>query len=474
MEYLSPLDTSFLDAEDQDPHVSLAISSTAVLDGPAPSQAEFTELIRGRLALVPRYRQRVRRVPFNLGRPVWADDPDFDLGFHLRRTALPAPGGDAELANLVGRVMSQRMDREHPLWEDWLIEGLPEGRWALMSKVHHCLLDGISGNGLYRIMCDTSPQPRPPVPDEWQPTPPAGALQLTLDALGGLARIPIEQATLLIGALRDPGATGRATAGLPLLAEAFLPAPETSLLGPLGQARRYALTRVPFARLADTAHAHKVTVNDVYLAAVAGALRRLLLQRGEKPEPGAVRTLVPVSMRAPDQHDRLDNRLSSLLVQLPVELDRPLARLTAVHERIAGLREAHEIEATSGLIELADHEPFAAVSLVVRTALRLPQRALSTVTTNVPGPREPLYILGRPIREILPYVPIGERMRVGVAAFTYTDQAAFGVTTDYASVPEADDLARWLTEEFATLRRTKPAAARRARSSAASRNRRPS
>ncbi|WP_207229933.1 wax ester/triacylglycerol synthase domain-containing protein [Krasilnikovia cinnamomea] len=140
---LSPLDASFLDAEDEDPHACLAIASIAVLDGPAPSQADFTDLIRGRLPLVPRYRQRVRRVPFNLGRPGWVNDPDFDLDFHLRRTALAEPGGDAALERLVGRVMSQRLDRDRPLWEDWLIEGLPEGRWALLSKVHHCLIDGV-------------------------------------------------------------------------------------------------------------------------------------------------------------------------------------------------------------------------------------------------------------------------------------------------------------------------------------------
>lgn len=451
MEYLSPLDTSFLDAEDQDPHISLAISSTAVLDGPAPSQQEFAELIRGRLPLVPRYRQRVRRVPFNLGRPVWEDDPDFDLGFHLRRTALPEPGGDAELANLVSRVMGQRMDREHPLWEDWLVEGLSGGRWALMSKVHHCLLDGVSGNELYRIICDTGPESRPPVPDTWAPEPAADGLRLSLDALGDLVRFPLDQARLLIGALRDPGVTGQAVAGLPVLAEGFLPATETSLLGPVGQARRYAIARAPLELLAQTARAHKVTVNDVYLAAVAGALRRLLLQRGEEPDPYAVRTLVPVSMRRADQQDRLDNRLSSLLVRLPVELGDPVDRLTAVHQRIGELRDAHEIEAAGGLVELAEHEPFAAVSLVIRTALRLPQRALSTVTTNVPGPREPLFILGRPLREILPYVPIGDRMRIGVAAFTYTDRAVFGITTDYGSVPEAGDLAGWLEQELAAL-----------------------
>ncbi|MEU4421515.1 wax ester/triacylglycerol synthase family O-acyltransferase [Actinoplanes sp. NPDC024001] len=462
MEYLSPLDASFLDAEDEDTHASLAIASVAVLEGPAPTQEEFAAAIRGRLPLVPRYRQKVRRVPFNLGRPVWVDDADFDLDFHLRRTALPAPGGDAELAALVGRVMSQRMDRERPLWEDWLIEGLPEGRWALLSKVHHCLADGVSGNELYRIICDTSPEPGPLAEDDWAPHPDASALSLTLGALGGLAQYPIELTRSLLGMLGDSKAIerlGHAAGGLAILAEGFLPATPTSLLGPLGRARRYAVSRTPLATLTAAAQAHDVTVNDVYLAAVAGALRRLLQSRGEQPDPRAVRTLVPVNMRRVDQQGRLDNRLASLLVLLPVEIDDPVARLKAVHQHIAELRAAHEIEAVAGLVELAEHEPFAAVSLVIRTALSLPQSAVTTVTTNVPGPREQLYILGRPIREILPYVPIGERMRAGVAAFTYAGQAVFGVTTDFASIPEAEHIAGWIVEEIESL----PVSARRAR-----------
>ncbi|MEU8239000.1 wax ester/triacylglycerol synthase family O-acyltransferase [Actinoplanes missouriensis] len=456
MDYLSPLDASFLDAEDQDPHASLAICSVAVLDGPPPGQDEFAAMIRGRLPLVPRYRQRVHRIPFNLGRPVWVDDPDFDLDLHLRRTALPAPGGDAELANLVGRVMSQRLDREHPLWEDWIIEGLPDGRWALLSKVHHCMVDGVSGSELYRLICDTSPTPRPPVPDDWEPARGADTLDLTLDALGRLARFPFDQARIMLGAVRDAAQTGRLAGGLSSLAGAFLPVGPTALRGPLGRARRYAVARMPLADVITTAHAYEVTVNDVYLAAVSGALRRLLQARGEDPAEHPLRTLVPVSTRTRDQEGVLDNRVASLLVLLPVEIDDPVERLRAVHERILALRAAHEAEAAAGLAELADREPYAAVSLIIRGALLVPQQAITAVTTNVPGPRERLYILGRPVREILPYVPIGERLRIGVAAFTYAGQAAFGVTTDFASVPEASAIAEDLAAELAALHSTAP------------------
>jgi diacylglycerol O-acyltransferase len=471
MEYLSPLDASFLDAEDEDPHASLAIASVAVLDGPAPGQAEFAAAIRGRLALVPRYRQKVHRVPFNLGRPVWADDPDFDLDFHLRRTALAEPGGDTALEALISRVMSQRLDRDRPLWEAWLIEGLPEGRWALLSKVHHCMIDGVSGNELYRLICDAGPEPRRPVPDRWQPAPPAGAADLTLDALGHLARIPFDQARWLAGAVRDPGRVARTLGGLArgaaALAESFRPVPPTALTGPLGRARRYAVARTPLAGITAVAAAHEVTVNDVYLAAVAGAFRRLLLARGEQPEAVTIRTLVPVSIRSGDARHVVDNRLSSLLVELPVEIEDGPLRLRAVHDRVTELRARHEVEAGAALFALAEQEPFAAVSFVIRAALRLPQRGIAAVTTNVPGPPVPLYILGRPIREILPYVPIADRLRVGVAVLTYAGQAAFGVTTDLASVPEAGDLARAIVDEIARLRPAVPARRRRPGATAA-------
>ncbi|GAA0504684.1 diacylglycerol O-acyltransferase [Paractinoplanes deccanensis] len=463
-DYLSPLDASFLDAEDQDPHASLAIASVAVLDGPAPGQAEFTEAIRGRLALVPRYRQKVRRVPFNLGRPVWADDPDFDLDFHLRRTALPAPGDDDALERLIGRVMSQRLDRERPLWEDWLIEGLPEGRWALLSKVHHCMLDGVGGNELYRLICDTRPEPRRPVPDTWQPAPATATVDLTLDALGQWARIPFDQARWLTGAIRDPGGTARrlgdVARGAAALAGAFLPVPATALAGPLGRARRYAVARMPLADISAAAKAHDVTVNDVYLAAVAGAFRRLMLSRGEQPVAGGIRTLVPVNVRAAEAQHVMENRIASLLLDLPVEIEDGTARLRAVHERIAELRARHEVEAGVALVALAEQEPFAAVSFFIRSALGMPQRGLATVTTNVPGPRAQLYILGRPIREILPYVPIAERLRIGVAVMTYGGRAAFGITTDFASVPEAGEFAAAVVDEVEQLR---PAPRRAAR-----------
>jgi WS/DGAT/MGAT family acyltransferase len=185
MDRMTPLDAAFLQAEDEEPGVSLAICSVAVFEGPPPSTEEFAELLRGRLPLIPRYRQKARKVPFDLGPPVWVDDEHFDLGYHLRRTALPAPGRDAELAALVGRVMAARLDRSRPLWEYWLVEQLHRARWALISKVHHCMVDGVSGTDLYGVVLDPTPTPRPPAPDDWLPEPEPTSLGLATRALAG-------------------------------------------------------------------------------------------------------------------------------------------------------------------------------------------------------------------------------------------------------------------------------------------------
>ncbi|GIJ71719.1 wax ester/triacylglycerol synthase family O-acyltransferase [Virgisporangium ochraceum] len=454
MEHLSPLDASFLDMEDQDPHVSLAIASLAVIDGPAPTHAEFVAAIRERLPLVPRYRQTVRRVPFDLAGPVWVDQPDIDLDFHLRRVALPAPGDELTLCRTVAQLMSQRLDRDHPLWEYWVVEGLPEGRWAVLSKVHHCMLDGLSGNKLYQLMFDTSPEPRDAVPDTWDPGAVPEDAALVGDAMGELAHVAANQVRLFTTALREPARASRYVAdlvvGLTALASAMIPLRPTSLLGPLGQARRYAVARVPVAELVRIAKGFGVTVNDVVLAAVTGAFRAVLIERGEPAAANSVRTLVPVNVRRSHQ-TALDNRVSMLLPTLPVEVDDPVERLRVVHERVAELKGSHEIEAGASLTTVAPYEPFAVLDAGVRLGLRLPQRALTTVVTNVPGPPGPLFAFGRRIREILPWVPIASRMRIGVSVFTFEGQAVFGVTTDFASVPESDLFAAVIADEVAAL-----------------------
>jgi diacylglycerol O-acyltransferase len=455
MEHLSPLDAAFLDAEDEDRHASLAIASVAVVEGPPPSQSEFVAAVRGRLPLVPRYRQKVRQLPFDLGQPVWVDDPHFDLSYHVRRTALPAPGDEQMLVRLTSRIMSQRLDRDRPLWETWVVEGLTGGRWAVLSKVHHCMADGISGNELYRIVFDESPEPGGAVPDTWRPDPEPSTLRLTLDAIGDLVRNPVDQARLLARELRAPMALANRVVttarGLVTLAGVLVPVTKSSLAGPIGQQRRYAVARAPLSDVLEVKQAHHVTLNDVVLAAVSGAFRALLLSRQEEPRADIVRALVPVSVRATADTRVLDNRVSLMLPLLPVEVADPVARLREVHQRMAALKASKEAEAGGSMTTLARYEPFAPISLGIRLAARLPQRNIVTVTTNVPGPRRPLYILGRRITEILPYVPIAVRLRTGISIMTYDNQLVFGVTCDYGTGPDAGELARAIQREIADL-----------------------
>ncbi|UBU18231.1 WS/DGAT/MGAT family O-acyltransferase [Nonomuraea gerenzanensis] len=454
---MSPLDAAFLTLEDEQPEVSMAISSVAVLEGPAPGHEEFLEAIRARLPLVERYRQKARQVPFDLGPPVWVDDPAFDLGYHVRRVALPPPGGDAQLSELMGDIMSQRLDRAHPLWEYWVIEGLAEGRWALVSKVHHCMVDGVSGTHLYYVIFDESPEGTPGLPpDEWNPDAEPSTLDLTTRALRDLLRNPVEQARMIGRALASPRAAAQrvmdAARGLPPLIGALWPADASSLTGPISEHRRYAVARAPLSDVKEIAHSAGVTFNDAVLSAISGAYRSLLRERGEDRHPHTVRSLVPVSVRAPGEEGVYENRISLLLPYLPVHLADPAERLRAVHAHLAELKAGGEARTGEALTTLAAHELFPPVSWGTRLAAHLPQRQIVTVTTNVPGPRRPLYLLGRRTLEILPYVPIATRLRTGVSIFTYCDQVTFGVTGDYDSAPEVEGLARAIEREVEALR----------------------
>jgi WS/DGAT/MGAT family acyltransferase len=455
MERMTPLDAAFLLAEDEEPGVSLAISSIAVFDGPAPSQEEFATLLAGRLPLIPRYRQKVREIPFDLGPPVWIDDERFDLDYHLRRTALPAPGGDEQLTTLMARIMSTRLDRGRPLWEYWFVEGLADGRWALISKVHHCMVDGVSGTDLYNAVLDDSPRPRPATPDDWRPEPEPTTVALTTDALRRLVANPVEQARSLVGALRHPGALAGlvldTARGLGALSTALVPASATSLSGPLSAHRRFTFARASVEDVKAVRRGLGGTFNDVVLTAVSGGFRALLLARGETPGARAVRTLVPVNVRMPGEESIRDNRVSLMFADLPVDIAHPVARLMALRAQLNRLKDAKETESGAALAALAAHEPFPLVSSPFRLAAHLRQRSVVTVTTNVPGPRRPLYALGRPLVEIIPYVPIASTVRCGVSIFTYLDEVTFGVTGDYDAAADIDVLARGIEDSLRDL-----------------------
>ena len=445
MERLTPLAAAFLEAEDADPAASLAIGSFAVFEGPAPDFGDFVEAIGGRLPLIPRYRQKLRTVPLSLATPAWVDDPRFDLRWHIRNTALPAPGGPAEIGRLMSRVMTRRMDRNRPLWEYWFCEGLADGRWALLSKIHHSMVDGVSGTDLYRLVLDPTAEPGAPVADEWQPEPPAGSIRFAAGGAWHLVSTPVAAGRAVVRSLAAPRKLARFTLesarGALALAGAVRPVHDTTLTGPLSGSRRYAWTDLSFDDVRTVRTAYGVTVNDVALTAVTGGFRRLLLARGETPNAHALRSLVPVSTREPGAESIPDNRVSLMLPYLPVDIADPAERLAAVRKRVRALRSLHEPEAGRSLTTAAEYGVFPSVALGMRAAFHVPQRQIATVTTNVPGPRQTLYALGRPAVAMLPYVPIADRVRIGVAMFSYRDTLSFGITADYDTTPDLQVLA---------------------------------
>ncbi len=453
---LNPIDAQFVDAEDEDRHASFAIASIAVFEGPAPSYEEFLHAIEGRLPLVPLYKRKLRTVPLRLGPPVWVDDPNFDLRYHVRQTALPPPGDDQRLSDLMARVMSQRLDRDYPLWEYWLVRGLAGKRWALISKIHHCMVDGVSGTDLYRVIFDTTPEPAPPLPADGASVPAEpSSLELAAEAALDMAMLPVRQARALGDLLSNPADAARQAAqtarAVLKLAPAAWPAPVSSLSGPIGRQRRYAWARASLDDIKTIRRALGGTVNDVVLAAISSGYRGLLLARGEEPGPHMVPSLVPVSLRAPGEENIYENRVSVLMADLPVHVADPVERLAAIRAELADLKASKEAAAGEALVTLGRFTPYPMASLSVRMAYRLPQREIVTVTTNVPGPSMPLYGLGRRLIELIPYVPIATTLRTGVSIFSYCGQVTFGITADYASTPDIGVLAKGIETGIAEL-----------------------
>ena len=470
MDRLKPLDALFVDAEDQDKNTSMAIASIAVFEGPPPSYEEVLALVTDRLPLMPRYRQKLRTVPFRLGRPVWVDDPDFDLCYHIRRTALPEPGGDQQLAELMARVMSDRLDRDHPLWEYWVVEGLVQGRWALISKVHHCIVDGIGGADMYRVLLECPPGPAQPAADTAADTAtntaadteadtkadqPPSAVSLIADAASELVRLSVRDARVLSDAVANPDRAIRQAADVMRAVVRFTPslwpAVASSLSGNIGQQRRYTWARASLADIKMIKREFGGTVNDVVLAAISSGLRALLLSRGEQPEPHEVPSLVPVSVRAPGDEGSFGNQVSATVADLPVHISDPVERLAAVRTELDSLKESNEAVIGESLVALGHYSLYPLASWLVRLAFWLPQREIVTITTNVPGPGQPLYCMGRRLEEIIPYVPIASTIRTGISIFSYAGNVAFGITGDYAANPDLDVLARGIEHGVSEL-----------------------
>jgi WS/DGAT/MGAT family acyltransferase len=464
MEQMSSLDASFLDFEDSVTHMH--VGSIAIFEGPAPQADELRAMVLCKLDAVPRYRQIVSSVPLHAGRPVWIDDRHFNIDYHVRRTALPEPGGEEQLRLLVGRVMSQQLDRHKPLWEMWAADGLGDGRWALISKVHHCMVDGIAATDLLTAMLDRERSPQLPEPESWTPTPAPGGAELVLRSLAGEVRDPLAAATRLLLAPRALVQRARQTGGgLLRLRDVVGPGSDSSLNGYLGPHRRWSFARARLADVKEVRAAFGGTVNDVVLACIAGGFREMLLTRGE-PLDGGVRTMVPVSVRSAGERGVYNNRVSAVFAQLPVELEDPVARLRAVTAQMDKLKQSNEAVAGEVLTSLAGFAPPLLLALAERLATRVPQRNINTVTTNVPGPQHPLYVGGKRMLEAFPYVPLGGHVRVGVAIFSYDGGLTFGVTGDFDCAPDVDVLCCGIESGMAAVLRAAAGAGAKARTPA--------
>jgi len=449
MQRLGSQDASFLSIEDDKNHMH--IGSVGIFEGPPPEYRDMCRMVGAKLPLVPRYRQRVKFVPLALGRPVWVDDEHFSLSYHLRHSALPHPGSEEQLRNLVGRVMSQQLDRNRPLWEMWIIEGLEQGRWALISKTHHAMVDGVSGADLLRVVLDAERDPRPVAEAEWRPEPePAGA-ELVAETVARRAMSPFEN---VVAMGRHPRALGghalTAVRGLAAMRGLAVPTPASSLNGPIGPHRRWAWARSSLGDVKTVRQAHGGTVNDVVLATITNGFRELLLSRGESVDR-SVRTLVPVSVRAPTEKGTYNNRVSAMFASLPVGIEDPLERLAAIEEQMQHLKESNQAVAGEVLTSLSGYAPAMLLSLGIRAASALPQRNLNTVTTNVPGPRNTLYAGGRRLLEAFPYVPLAGTVRIGVAIFSYDGGLNYGVTADYDTAADVEVLSGAIESGMAEL-----------------------
>jgi WS/DGAT/MGAT family acyltransferase len=458
MEPMSPQDASFLYVEND--VTPMHIGGVALFEGPPPTHDELVSRIGARLTMVPRYRQKVRFLPFNVGLPGWVDDPHFNIDYHVRRSALPAPGGREELHNLVGRVMSQHLDRARPLWEMWAVEGLDGGRWAMVSKVHHCMVDGVSSIDLMSVLFDTDPVPAPVTVMPWLPGPGPTAAEVLVQSLVG-ALSPLNRGvTGLLGALRSPQAALRngvdAVRAFASVATKLFPPRETSLNGSIGPHRRWTSTHASLADVKLVRRSLGGTINDVVLAAITRGFRDLLVSRSELVEGRPVRTLVPVSVRAEHERGAFNNRVSAVFVDLPVGREDPVARLAEIREQMDGIKESKGALAGERLVELSGFAPPMLLAAGQRLAVSIPQQSVNTATTNVPGPQHPLYFAGRRLLESAPLIPVLGSVRTVIGIFSYDGHLYFGITGDYDSVPDIDVLRRGIesgVEELVTAAR---------------------
>jgi WS/DGAT/MGAT family acyltransferase len=458
VERLTPLDASFLYLED--PDTPMHVSGVLVLEGPSGvlDHEALMDLVRTRLPLVPRYRQRVLEVPGHLANPVWVDDPDFDVSYHVRRSALPRPGTEEQLLELVARVAARPLDHDRPLWEMYLVEGLARDRSAIITKTHSALVDGLGGIDIGQVILDATPDgpPSPPVESDWRPRRPPGSVALVWEAVEDYFARPsavMETARTAAGDVRATTARWAGVAGGLLTAvarTAIRPAPVSPLNAPIGRQRRVAVARAKLDDVRTVRKTHGGTVNDVLLTVVTGALREWLMSRGE-PVIGSttVRALVPVSVHA--EGDPVGNHVSSMLIDLPVGEPNPRVRLARISYAMRGLTQSGQSVGAAQLSALSGFAPPTLHALGVRAASGLSRRLFNLVVTNVPGPQTPLYAGGARMVEVFPVVPLVRGQGLAIGLTSYDGTVYVGLNADRDSLSDVDVLADLIEQEVAFL-----------------------
>jgi diacylglycerol O-acyltransferase / wax synthase len=458
---LTPLDASFLHLEDAS--APMHVAAALVFEGPVPRYEELLDHMAARLHLVPRYRHRLAEVPLGQGRPLWVDDERFDLRFHVRATALPRPGTERELQVLAGRVFSQPLRRDRPLWETWLVEGLEGGRFALLSKTHHAVVDGISGLDVLAVLFapegDTDG-----AADAWTPQPAPSPARRLAEALAGRAVGVREVARPLLDVVGHPRRlVERATqtaAGVAAFAQAGLrPAPRSPYNARMiGPDRRFTWVRASLDEIKAVKNELGGTVNDVALTVVARALRSHLLRRGEEVDGLELKAFVPVSLRSDDERTGQGNLVSGMVALLPVGSPDAVTCLRTIHDHIEGTKRSGQ---TSGAVTLTDLTAFPPPAVVAQAAKAITrQRFINLVITNVPGPQFPLYMAGRELLDIFPMVPLGRNLGLGIAIASYNGTMNFGLVGDFQLLHDLDDLAGDIEAALDELRgAAQPAAA---------------
>lgn len=454
---LSPLDVSFLYVEDAT--TPMHVGSVAVFAAPEEGfdHDALVRLIRARIAYVPRYRQKVRWVPGHVANPVWVDDADFDVSYHVRRSALPRPGTDAQLHELVARLMSRRLDRSRPLWEMYLVEGLSGGRFAIISKTHHALVDGVGAVDIGTVLLDPTPAPREQAVDTWAPAPEPSWAELVTSAVSDTVRRP----TAVVDTLRTGLTDVRRTAGrvlgaagglLDAVRTAAAPVPDTPLNADISEQRRYATVATDLDDYKRVRKAHGGTVNDVVLAVVTGAVRTWLLTRGEPvTAQTAVRAMVPVSVRGDDEPGALGNQVSSYLVRLPVGEPNPVVRLHQVSYAMRAHKETGQAVGADALVALSGFAPPTLHAMGIRVATSFTPRLFNLLITNVPGAQKQMYIAGTKLLESYAVPPLLHNQVLAIGVTSYNGMLYFGVNADRDAMSDVDVMPDLLGEALEEL-----------------------